>query len=225
DERWQTAADLMRELRWAVPGPGSAPGAPDRSSSVRPARLGWFVAAGVAVTTIALSVLLARSRVASDAPILFLAVTPPPNTLFASLPATVPSTALALSPDGRSLAFVAQTGGGETTLWVRPLDAVAAQQLAGTEDAEYPFWSPDSRSIGFFARGKLKRIDVAGGPGQTLCDVTDPRGGAWGPGNVILFSFNTSSIYRVSASGGAPAIVTTLDPKKDTDHRWPSFLP
>jgi hypothetical protein len=181
EERWQSAADLMRELRWTMASHRDAAKSPMRSSSGRSSRLGWFVAVGLAAATVALSAWFARSHVATDALMLRFSVLPPPNTLFASLGATVPTTELALSPDGRLLVFVAQVASGNTMLWVRPLNGVAAQQLAGTEEAEYPFWSPDSRSIAFFAQGKLKRMDVTGGPVQALCDVADPRGGTWAP--------------------------------------------
>jgi len=134
---------------------------------------------------------------------------------------------ICLSPDGRHIAFVASTSGGGNLLWVRSLDALAAQMLAGTEGAVYPFWSADSRSLGFFAQGKLKRIDAAGGPAITICDAPQGRGGTWNRDGVIVFSPDISGpLHRVSASGGASSPVTNLDQTQgDVSHRWPKFLP
>ena len=94
---------------------------------------------------------------------------------------------LAVSPDGRRIAIVATSADGKSQLWVRSLDTLTAQALAGTEGAFQPFWSPDSRFIGFFAGGKLKKIEVSGGPPITLCDAPDPRGGTWNRDGVIVF--------------------------------------
>ena len=214
----------MRELRWTMATYRNAASSIG-SSSGRSSRLAWLVAASLAAAVVIMAGLLARSRVAADAPILRFSVLPPPNAVLASQPASIPSSDLALSPDGRWLVFATESADGDATLWVRLLSSVNEQQLPGTEGAMYPFWSPDSRSIGFFAHGKLKRIDVTGGSVQTICDVYEPRGGAWGPGNIILFSFNVSAVYRVSAYGGTPTAVTSLDQQRETDHRWPYFLP
>src|SRR5437667_10684789 len=120
---------------------------------------------------------------------------------------------MAFSPDGRRLAFVARNSEGKSFLWVRPLNATAAQPLAGTEGASYPFWSPDSEFLGFFAGGKLKKIDVTGGPPQILCDAANGRGGTWSPDDVILFTPSSRDpIYRVPAAGGASTAVTELIP-------------
>ena len=134
---------------------------------------------------------------------------------------------LALSPDGRSLAFTARDSTGKVILWVRPLSALSGQPLNGTDGAEYPFWSPDSRFIGFFAGGKLKKIEAAGGPPQSLCDLTSGRGGTWSRDGIILFApFTSSPLYRVSAAGGTPVPVTVFDTARhENSHRWPYFLP
>jgi len=130
-----------------------------------------------------------------------------------------------ISPDGRRLAFVA-TVGGRAQLWVRLLDAVTAQPLPGTEEAAAPFWAPDSRFLGFLAQSKLRKIDVTGGPPQTLC-ATGPsaRGAAWSPHGVIVFGDGSrSTLRRVSSAGGAPVPITALD-AGEISHRSPQFLP
>jgi len=134
---------------------------------------------------------------------------------------------VAVSPDGSRLVFSARREDGTELLWVRPLDSVVATPLVGTEGASYPFWSPDGRSIGFFAAGKLKRIEAAGGPALSLCDASNSRGGAWSPEGVILFApEQTSGLFRVPATGGAPLEVTRLEEaRQEETHRWPQFLP
>ncbi len=131
-----------------------------------------------------------------------------------------------LSPDGQRMVFAAMDESGKVRLWVRALDALKAQPLEGTEDAAYPFWSADSRSLGFFANKQLRRMDAAGGPVLTLCKVEVARGGSWNQDGVVLFTpFVNGGIYQVPATGGAPVPVTKLDPSQHDTHRWPYFLP
>ncbi|HEY7863062.1 MAG TPA: hypothetical protein VIE39_05345, partial [Thermoanaerobaculia bacterium] len=134
---------------------------------------------------------------------------------------------LALSPDGRSMAFVASPPGGKRSLWVRPLEGLSAKRLDGTENADFPFWSPDSGSIGFFADEKLKRVDAAGGAVVTLCEASpNGLGGTWSADGTILFGLPSRPIHRVADSGGASQPVTKLDAsRKETSHRYPQFLP
>ncbi len=133
----------------------------------------------------------------------------------------------AISPDGRHIAFVARDSLGRTLVWVRSLDAVEPRSLPGTEEASFPFWSPDSRFIAYFADGKLRKVEAAGGPAQTICTAPDGRGGAWSQDGVIIFSPSyATGLQRVSAGGGIPTIVTSLDSSlREDSHRWPSFLP
>jgi eukaryotic-like serine/threonine-protein kinase len=147
-------------------------------------------------------------------------ILPPDNTTFdfsngLGLPA--------VSPDGRRIVFGARTADGKTPLWVRPLDALTAQPLAGTDGASFPFWSPDSRFIAFFADHKLKKMDASGGPAITLADAPSARGGSWSPTGVILFTKDAGSaggpLQRVSASGG------TASPLPLAIGRLPWFLP
>ena len=123
-----------------------------------------------------------------------------------------PAGRFALSPDGRRLAVVATDASGRTMLWIRPLDTNVAQPLAGTEDATFPFWSPDSRFIAFVALNKLKKIDAVRRAAVTICDADIAAPGAWNRDNVILFTpRGASPLFRVSAAGGTPTPVTTLD--------------
>jgi Tol biopolymer transport system component len=134
-----------------------------------------------------------------------------------------------LSPDGRYLAFIARHGDdGKTRLWVRALESARARALPGTENAFRPFWSPDGQSLAFFADGRLKRINVAGGPAQTLATVGyRPSGGTWSSNGLILYSDRMSPIYAVPASGTSQVkAVTTFDPaRKEIAHYEPQFLP
>src|SRR5262249_47622819 len=109
--------------------------------------------------------------------------------------------------------------------WVRPLDSLAAQPLAGTDGASYPFWSPDSASVGFFADGRLKRVDIAGGTPQVLANAPIGRGGAWNREGTIIFSRSTTEgLFKVSATNGEPVAVTRLETGQ-ISHRFPNFLP
>ena len=128
-------------------------------------------------------------------------------------PPTTDPLSMALSPDGRRLTFVA-TSDGTPRLWLRPLDSVTAQPLPGTDGASYPFWSPDSESIGFFAEGKLKRIDIGGGQPQTLAITSGARGGTWNANGVILFGVFSIGIMRVPASGGEAVPATRPDQER-----------
>jgi len=130
-----------------------------------------------------------------------------------------------ISPDGRRVVFTARDP-EKTLLFVRRIDSPVAEPLAGTEGAIFPFWSFDSRSIGFFADGNLRRIEASGGPPQTLCTAPAGRGGSWNREGTIIFTPTpTDPIYRIPATGGSPCPVTKLDPARISTHRWPWFLP
>jgi Tol biopolymer transport system component len=134
---------------------------------------------------------------------------------------------LTVSPDGSRVTFAASTEGGKSQLWIRSLDEISARPIPGTEGATWPFWSPDSRYIAFFADRKLKKVDISGTPPLVVCDAPNGRSGSWNQDGVVLFSpDSTVSIHRVSAGGGEATPVTTLDPSKsETTHRWATFLP
>ena len=139
----------------------------------------------------------------------------------------IDSGGIALSPDGRTAAYVASAT-GKTALWVRPLDAPSARLLPGTEGAYYPFWSPDSKFIGFFVAGKLQRVELAGGEPVNICDVPggSGRGAAWTIDGRIVLGSNAAGLFQVLASGGTPSPLTKLDAAHDEGtHRWPQLLP
>ena len=223
DERWQNAGDLKRELAWVGKGAGETTTTHATSPS---AGLTWAIGGillGAVLAGAAGFMLRARAPL-EQAPVMKFDITPPPHTVFASPGSTQHVTQLALSPDGKRLAFVAQGAGANAMLWLRSVDGTTAVALSATEDASYPFWAPDSNAIGFFAQAKLKRIDVPSGALQILCDVPDARGGSWGRGHVIVFGMNQSVLLQVPDSGGVPAPVSKLAPG-DLGHRWPNFLP
>jgi eukaryotic-like serine/threonine-protein kinase len=224
EDRWQTAHDVMLELKWVAEG-GSQAGLPAPVIARRRnrERFAWIIAGVFAASTIALAIReLRRPR---SAPAVRSTILPPDNSTFSFVGGGAGP--VVISPDGGQLAFVASDPVGKRQIWIRPLDSLSAKTLPGTEDASYPFWSPDSRFLGFFADRKLKRIEVKGGPPLTICDAPDARGGAWSREGTILFepSFR-DPLHRVSANGGKSVPATKLEvPRNETTHRWPFFLP
>jgi Tol biopolymer transport system component len=185
--------------------------------------LPWAVAA-LAVTLGLGGVLFARRS--GPAPLVKASI-PAPEGMSFHLSPDSPGP-VAVSPDGRRLAFSATDADGKVRLFVRNLDAGTANALSGTEGAGYPFWSPDSRWLGFFVRTDrlLRKIDVTGGPPVTLCPATNGKGGSWSTEGVILFSPDSSGpLQRVPAAGGTPQPVTKVDGAKHNSHRHPRFLP
>jgi len=208
DKRFQNALDLKTALLWAM----------ESSSVVGPAatsrgRLGWIAAAVVLAIALGAAFLYSR-RPAAVEPALRLSLTPENGSVISSGNA---AGGLALSPDGRYAAYVASFG-GKTALWLRQLDGASSKPLPGTEGGAEPFWSPDSKSVGYFASGKLERVDIAGGSApQILCDAPNQLGAAWGPdGSIVMGNFD-EGLSRVSASGGTPAPLTSLDHKLAED--------
>ncbi|MBV8903133.1 MAG: PD40 domain-containing protein, partial [Acidobacteriia bacterium] len=132
-----------------------------------------------------------------------------------------------ISPDGRRIVMTASIDGqASASLWLRDLDALNGRILPETSGASYPFWSPDSRWVGFFADNKLKKIDVTGGTALTLCDAAGPRGGTWNQDDVIVYGHYEGGLFRVPAAGGTPVALTEPDPAAgEFSHRYPWFLP
>jgi len=142
-----------------------------------------------------------------------------------SVPAALADYSMAISPNGRFMAYIASASASAApSLFVRETGSVEPRLLDRTEGASYPFWSPDSRRIGFFAGGRLKRIDIAGGPPKDICAVSNLRGGTWNKNNVIVFG-DWPVLRRVSANGGEPTDITRYDEKQMEPCYYPFFLP
>ena len=215
--RLQTALDARIEIDDAVNEPqmdGDAI-AGDVSSRSRPGWTAWTAVVLAVLTTVGLVVWNRR------APVVSLAAE---ARLELITPQTTEPVSLAMSPDGQKIVYVA--GSEEQSLWIRSIDSGLVQPLAGTDGATYPFWSPNSRSVGFFAQGKLKRIDTASGFVETLAGAVAGRGGAWGPDGTIIFSASVSSpILRLPPTGGDPVEITQLELLQHGGHRFPQFFP
>jgi serine/threonine protein kinase/Tol biopolymer transport system component len=232
-QRFQSAGDLGFALGALSNSSGSRPelqlgaqaGSPARAENVgassarKRERLAWL-----ATVTLLLGMLgfaLARiisQPVTDDARAMRFSILPPEKSSFGQI---------ALSPDGRHLAFTATTD-GKVQLWAQALNSTEARPLADTQGAAFPFWSPDSRFIGFFADGWLKKIEFTGGPVQTLCEAPLPLGGTWSSaGGVILFGPQSLiGLLRISATDGEVTQMTTIDrSRQEITHRYPTFLP
>jgi eukaryotic-like serine/threonine-protein kinase len=201
-------------------------GATSSTGSRRRERAAW-VAVVLSAGAALLLALRPSAKVAPPDPISF-PVFPPEHTTFSgSANTTVNVPSFALSPDGRTLVFSAKAPERKPTLWLRSLDRLAARELAGTDDAQDPMWSPDSLWVGFFADGKLKKIPAAGGAVQVITQAaSDFRGGTWNSAGTILFSMGTDPILSVDSAGGTTTPVTAFDKsRQETIHRYPRFLP
>ncbi|MGH6692712.1 MAG: protein kinase domain-containing protein, partial [Gammaproteobacteria bacterium] len=216
DERWQSADDLASELKWiAESDPTSV------SQSARPARRSalWWMLATTGMAAVAVLGTWLATRADPPARYRLTLVPPEGSTLVPGQPAVV-------SPDGRQVALVITEASGITRLYVRNLATAEIRAVEGTDQPTWPFWSPDARSLGFFADGKLKTIDVATGTVRTIADAPLGRGASWSRDDIIVFSaFNQDRLYRMSAFGGEKAPVTTIDAAHEFAHMFPEFLP
>jgi len=220
DDRWQSAADLSAYLRRALASradavaPVSAP-----RSRRRLFATAVLVLVAIAGTAAALYLMLTTPQPGAD--VYRYEIPPPDGTEYQRL--------FAFSPDGRHLAFTASEDNGRRAVWLRPLDALVSRQLDGTDGAFYPFWSPDGRFVGFFADNKLKKIELATGLVQTICDAGLGGGATWNANGTILFSPQSTTgpalLYRVPASGGTPVAITRPEGSAHHVHGWPQFLP
>jgi len=222
DERWQSAGDIARELRWISSGGSSQTNLPalPRRPAHRWERFAWMALAAILLTLLAWVAMSPRTT----ARVVQAVLIPPPGASFDfngdySGPPV-------LSRDGTRMVFSARIGKGPASLYVQDLDSAVATKLEGTENGAFPFWSADGKLIAFFADGKLRKIPVGGGPVTVLADAPGGRGGAWSPENRIVFTADfRDSLWKISANGGTPERLTTLDPSRHSTHRWPSFLP
>ncbi|TPW07117.1 MAG: serine/threonine protein kinase, partial [bacterium] len=230
DERIQTAHDARLQLQWAAEPASSSTSSAAMvgSGTLRRTRPGGgaAIAWGVAAVSFAAAVatwFMAPGRGDKEAGgrLRLTIQAPPGNTVSGA------STSFALSPDGRTLAVVATDADGTGRLWLRHLGDLTTRRLDGTEHADQPFWSPDSRWIAFFAEGKLKKVAIAGGMPETICDAPDPRGGTWGTRDVIVFApIAAGPLFSVAADGGAVTELVRPDStRQETALRFPEFLP
>ena len=218
DERLQTVHDVKLQLRWIAQSPaqaGVAAGKP--AANPIATRLAWLLVAVLALVVVGGGI--AWWVTAHSAP----------RATYFSSPLPLIANDVALSADGRTVAVVAYSEqASKYVIWKYEVGSRDATVIPGTEDAAHPFWSPDGRAIGFFADGKLKRVDVLSGMSpQVLCDSPNGRGGAWNRDGVILFTPDAfKGLHRISAAGGTPVEITKLDTSRvETSHRWPVFLP
>lgn len=224
EDRFQTAADLV----WALEQP---PAHAERAGArIEPAAAGSGLRSRAWVVAAAASVLIALAWLASS---MGRGSGVGPNSDVVRFNWMLPAdtglwSAPVVSPDGRRIVWAAISGAGSPQLYVRDLSSDESQALSGTTGARQPFWSPDGRWIGFFARRKLQKIAATGGPAIDIADAPDGRGGAWSPAGVIVFqpNYRDSPLLRVPDQGGRAEPVTTLDiSQDDVSQRWPSFLP
>jgi eukaryotic-like serine/threonine-protein kinase len=225
EQRYGCMHDVKIQLQALAEAGPQAAGAQAERMEHAPARLrlAWLVA-GIA-TLIAFSVGIAYIfQAPKPPPVVRSSILPPAGTAFVTmLPSSGPAV---LSPDGTRLAFTARDEKGRVLLYVRPLTSLTAQPLPGTEDASYPFWSPDSREVGFFVPGKLRKTSASGGPPQNVCDAVNGRGGAWGQDMIVFTPSASQPLLRVPVAGGTPEPASKLDTSRvENSHRWPWFLP
>jgi serine/threonine protein kinase len=227
-QRLQAVGDARIVLEEQIADPGKAmtsPGVTATAIEVLPRwrrLLPWAAVAVLAVALAAMTLWIFRQT-----PQVVSAMVPPPEATDFYLNPASPGP-VAVSPDGRSLAFSARDEDGEILLYVRRLDASRARALSDTQNAAYPFWSPDSRWIGYFNRteGTLKKIDTRGGPPITLCSASNGKGGTWNEDGVIVFTPGSNTpLHRVSSAGGDPTVMTEIDDSRHNSHRHPRFLP
>jgi eukaryotic-like serine/threonine-protein kinase len=220
DERWQSASDLASELKWITEtGAGTTRIALPRGARKSHERLAWLISCALLVALMAGAIWWRNSK-------------PPEQTMHFSAPFPFPARDIAIAPNGHSIALVAYLESArKNVIWIYELGSEDAKSLADTEGATYPFWSPDGRSLAFFAEGKLKKLDVSGGSAQVLCDAPSGRGGTWNKDGVIVFTPDATlgsgrGLNRVPASGGAPTQISDPDTSRgEQSHRWPEFLP
>ena len=224
DDRWQSAGDVARQLQWIT----STQQTSEISSPVAVVRRrGGVIAAGVVAAVIVVAIVLWTALAGPNLSLPTPSVTRTTIAVSTELELVVDSqsASLALSPDGLLLAFVGRREERDL-LYLRPLDSFEATPLAGTDGAEYPFFSPDGQAIAFFADGQLQRVSVLGGTPVRICSVPSVgRGGTWGSDGTIVFDPGRSGLMRVAATGGTPEPVTSRNPDIDAqNHTWPRFL-
>ena len=217
DERWQTAKDLTQALKWIAEGPAETVHARRRTSSRD--WLAWVTAVGLVGTLTAIGVWRVTSRVALVAGSISRFVLSVPET------DTLVTSGLALSPDGRTVVYVAQRH-GTRQLFRHALDQLDPVPIAGTEGGDSPIFSPDGQWIGFFADNALKKVPVFGGLAVTICPAGFRRGASWGPDDTIVFASGSSpDLMQVAATGGTPKALTAMAIRSGKRAEWPELTP
>ena len=222
EDRWQTARDLLLELKWIADAGSQADlPAPVVSNRRVRERLAWTAVAFFVLTAVALTIGFVLRAPKPLQPMRLNAEIGADASLFTTF-----GTSAILSPDGTRLAFIASGSDQKQRMYVRPLDQLQASVLPGTENVRNPFFSPNGEWIGFFADGRLKKISVRGGSAVTLCEAPDDRGGSWSEDGTIVFtSESRSGLSKISSAGGSPEQLTTLNQASEHTHRWPQVLP
>ena len=215
DDRFQSAHDLKLQLKWIAEGRSFDKNAPEKNQASRAGIL-IGLACVFGVLLIAALGLWRSSR-------------PVQQIAYYSAPLPFSAGDVAVAPNGQTVAITGRNSERQNMLWIYEPGSPLARAVPGTEGSNFPFWSPDGGSVGFFADGKLKRVDLSGGPVRTLCDAPTGRGGTWNRNGVIVFTPTgvlAVGLFRVAASGGAPTQITFPDrAQKEDSHRWPFFLP
>ena len=216
-ERWQTSSDVRKELQWAAASKPLLEGAPGPGGARR-LWLAWCVAVMLLITTVVALWALRRTPSAAAETVQFQIQAPerPNVTAF-----------LQVSPSGRHMVFSGLAPDGHERLWLRSLDSLDARVLPGSDGAANPFWSADSRFVAFRAEGKLKKVPIAGGPPQIICDLPEDNvGGSWNQDGVIIVGSATAGIWRIPPSGAPRTELTMVDlSRQETHHGRPVFLP
>ena len=228
EERIQSAHDVKLQLAsmaesgssWSAPSPVAPSAAPARRTRRLVRIVPWVLSALALMAVLILSVELGKH---SATPIRTVIAAPPATRLHMTGDDSGPP---ALSPDGSMLVFAAIGQGAGSRLWLRRMDELTARPLTGTDGGQFPFWSPDSRSIGFFTDGQLKRLDLDGGAVRSVARADGARGGTWSKRGVIVYALTYfGGLWKVPAGGGVPVAATELDTLQASTHRWPQFLP
>jgi eukaryotic-like serine/threonine-protein kinase len=225
EKRWQAASDVCDELKWITEGGSQVSSVPTaaakgiRSLGRRTVPL-IAVSAFIAAVIVGVTAWNLKPAPSQPKPVSRLTITLPPGEQLAALD----SPAIALSPDGTELAYVA-IHGGSRQIYLRALDNIESRPVTGTEGANSPFFSPDGQWLGFFASGKLMKVSVSGGAAVILGDAGDPHGASWGSQGMIVFSPSTAGVLqRMSDAGGTSQPLTRLG-KSEVNNGWPDFLP
>jgi eukaryotic-like serine/threonine-protein kinase len=222
DDRWQSAADIKHELSWISQSSAEISAFSTPSKKALRNRVLALAVGAVVLIAAALTLNFLIPRRETPGPVVRASLTLPPEVTLLTLGDQ--AGAPAISHDGSNLVF-AGVMDGKQMLFLRSMENATVKALPGTENGKFPFWSPDGRSIGFFADQQLKRLDLAGGPPTSLAPAADGRGGTWAGDTILFTPYIYEAIYRLPASGGKAVAVTVVDRSQYSTHRWPHFLP